>query len=144
MYYTLGQRQGLRIGGRRDAGDAPWYVVDKRVEDNALVVDQGGSDRLLSRRLLAGEASWIGRVPAGLDSGIRCAAKIRYRQADQACVVSGLDDGLLDVEFDVPQRAAAPGQYVVFYEGDRCLGGAVIERIHAHEAVQSEAHAAAI
>jgi len=144
MYYTLGQRQGLRIGGRRDAGDAPWYVVDKRVEDNALVVDQGGSDRLLSRRLLAGEASWIGHVPAGLDSGIRCAAKIRYRQADQACVVSGLDDGLLDVEFDVPQRAAAPGQYVVFYEGDRCLGGAVIERIHAHEAVQSEAHAAAI
>ncbi len=129
MYYTLGQRQGLGIGGRRDAGEAPWYVVDKDAGRNALIVDQGDTPLLRCEALIAGAASWIGREPAGLDAGLRCTAKIRYRQRDQECSVRRALDDRLMVAFDQPQRAAAPGQYVVFYQGDRCLGGAVIETV---------------
>jgi tRNA-specific 2-thiouridylase len=129
MYYTLGQRQGLGIGGRRNAGDAPWYVVDKDAGRNALIVDQGDTPLLLCDALVAAEPSWIGREPAQLDAGRRCRAKIRYRQRDQDCTVRrGLDDRLM-VAFDEPQRAAAPGQFIVFYQDDRCLGGAVIEAV---------------
>jgi tRNA-specific 2-thiouridylase len=129
IYYTLGQRQGLGIGGRRDAGDAPWYVVDKDAGRNALIVDQGDTPLLLCDALVAAEPSWIGREPAQLDAGRRCTAKIRYRQRDQDCTVRrGLDDRLM-VAFDEPQRAAAPGQFIVFYQDDRCLGGAVIEAV---------------
>jgi tRNA-specific 2-thiouridylase len=130
MYYTLGQRQGLGIGGRRNAADAPWYVVDKDVETNALIVDQGNTDRLMSWSLRASEASWIHSSPEGLDAGCQLAAKVRYRQADQPCTVTArADDGELTVTFDTPQRAVTPGQYVVFYAGDHCLGGAVIDRV---------------
>ena len=127
MYYTLGQRQGLGIGGRRDAGDEPWYVVDKDLSRNALIVDQGDSPLLLSDELILGKPSWIGAAPEMLDAGLRCRAKIRYRQPDQDCTVSRALDDRLVVHFDEPQRAAAPGQFVVFYQGDRCLGGAAIE-----------------
>lgn len=129
MYYTLGQRQGLGIGGRRDAGEAPWYVVDKDVANNVLIVDQGSTDLLLSWSLRASNASWIGDAPAGLDEGVRLAAKVRYRQADQACTVIANSGGALDVSFNAPQRAVTPGQFVVFYDGERCLGGAVIDRV---------------
>ena len=129
MFYTLGQRQGLGIGGRRDAGEAPWYVVDKDVGRNALIVDQGDTPLLLSEALVAGSASWIGREPAELGSGLRCTARIRYRQRDQDCSVRRALDDRLMVTFDKPQRAAAPGQFVVFYQDDRCLGGAVIEAV---------------
>ena len=129
MYYTLGQRQGLGIGGRRDAGEAPWYVVDKDVANNALIVDQGSTDLLMSWSLAATDASWIGSPPGNLDKGAMLDAKIRYRQSDQRCTVNEMNDGELLVRFDEPQRAAAPGQFVVFYEGDRCLGGAVIDRV---------------
>jgi tRNA-specific 2-thiouridylase len=129
MYYTLGQRQGLGIGGRSDAGDEPWYVVDKHVEKNALIVDQGDSPLLLSDELAASEPSWIGHPPDNLDAGLRCTARIRYRQADQDCTVRRALDDRLTVRFDEPQRAAAPGQYIVFYQGDRCLGGAAIETL---------------
>ena len=128
MYYTLGQRQGLQIGGRKDSSDEPWYVVDKDMQGNALIVAQGESDLLLSDSLVATDASWIGRPPAGLTDGLRCMAKVRYRQDDQSCTVSSVGD-TLSVEFDEPQRAVAPGQFVVFYAADRCLGGAVIDRI---------------
>jgi len=129
MYYTLGQRQGLGIGGRNDAADEPWYVVDKNIDDNALIVDQGDSPLLMSNGLVAIDASWIGAAPEGLASGLRCAAKVRYRQDDQACEVVQCDDGRLSVTFDQPQRAVAPGQFVVLYQADRCLGGAVIETL---------------
>jgi len=132
MFYTLGQRQGLGIGGRRDAGEAPWYVVDKDVGRNALIVDQGDSPLLRSEALVAGSASWIGREPAELDAGLRCTARIRYRQRDQDCSVRRALDDRLMVAFDKQQRAAAPGQFVVFYQGDRCLGGAVIEAVERH------------
>jgi tRNA-specific 2-thiouridylase len=129
MYYTLGQRRGLGIGGHQDASDEPWYVVDKDPGANALIVAQGNTDLLLSDSLVASEANWINGPPAGLDNGIRCTCKVRYRQEDQDCEVrSGLDGSLL-VAFDEPQRAVAPGQYVVFYDGERCLGGAVIDQI---------------
>jgi tRNA-specific 2-thiouridylase len=126
MYYTLGQRQGLRIGGRVDADDAPWYVVAKDLDNNALIVAQGEHALLFSAALRTERASWIGDAPAGLDDGIPLHVKIRYRQADQPCVVRANADGELQVVFDEPQRAAAPGQYAVFYAGERCLGGAVI------------------
>lgn len=128
MYYTLGQRQGLGIGGRHDADDAPWYVVDKSLTDNALIVDQGSTERLMSAALEAGNASWINGPPAGLDRGLDLTAKIRYRQDDQPCRVTAAGDDGLRVAFAAPQRAVSPGQFVVFYAGERCLGGAVIER----------------
>jgi tRNA-specific 2-thiouridylase len=129
MYYTLGQRQGLGIGGRNDRGEEPWYVVGKDVAANVLIVAQGEHEMLYSRSLIATGASWIGHPPAGLADGLHCRAKIRYRQADQACRVQAIDGDRLDVQFDAAQKAAAPGQFVVFYEADRCLGGAVIDEI---------------
>ncbi len=127
MYYTLGQRQGLGVGGRRDSGEEPWYVVDKDLAGNVLIVAQGEHERLFSDRLIATDASWIGAAPAGLRDGLRCRAKIRYRQQDQDCLVSLQGTAGLEVRFDEPQKAIAPGQFVVFYDGERCLGGAVID-----------------
>lgn len=131
MYYTLGQRQGLRIGGRVDAGDAPWYVVAKDLDNNALIVAQGQHKLLFSKALQTEAPSWIGTAPAGLEDGIPLNVKIRYRQADQPCIVTAGADGALQVDFETPQRAAAPGQYAVFYAGERCLGGAVIRALTA-------------
>jgi tRNA-specific 2-thiouridylase len=128
MYYTLGQRQGLHIGGRADAAEAPWYVVGKDLQTNTLLVDQGDSPLLASDTLLASRASWIGGIPRGLENGVRLAARVRYRQSDQRCRVIASGDGTLEVRFDIPQRAVAAGQFVVFYDGERCVGGATIER----------------
>ena len=128
MYYTLGQRQGLGIGGRNDRSEEPWYVVAKHIVDNALIVAQGEHDLLFSDWLVATDASWIGASPDGLNAGLRCKAKIRYRQADQRCVVTKLDDATLEVRFNAAQKAVAPGQFVVFYDGEQCLGGAVIDK----------------
>ena len=124
-YYTIGQREGLGIGGRKDARPEPWFVVGKDVARNILIVDQGESPHLSAMRLIAQDATFIaGAAPA---SRFGCVAKTRYRQPDQACTVSILDDGRLDVRFEVPQRAVTPGQSVVFYDAEICLGGAVIE-----------------
>ena len=129
MYYTLGQRKGLRIGGRRDSSEDPWFVAGKNLETNVLLVVQGHDHPLLqSRGLIADQAAWVaGHAP---ELPLKLAAKTRYRQADQACTLSQQADGTLRVVFDRPQRAVTPGQFVVFYLGDECLGGAVI-----HEAL---------
>jgi tRNA-specific 2-thiouridylase len=131
MYYTVGQRQGLGIGGRKDAGDAPWYVAAKDIDENVLIVVQGEHPFLYSDELDATDVHWIGRVPDELrrKKHLSCQAKIRYRQPDQECSVVSLREGTLTVSFDQPQRAIAPGQYVVFYQGEHCLGGAVIDRV---------------
>jgi tRNA-specific 2-thiouridylase len=124
MYYTLGQRNGLGIGGRQGASGEAWYVVGKDVAANVLYVAQGGESQWLhSQRLLAESPTWVaGRPPA---AEFRCTAKTRYRQNDQGCVVSVSDDQI-EVRFDDPQRAVTPGQSVVFYDREECLGGAVI------------------
>jgi tRNA-specific 2-thiouridylase len=125
MFHTIGQRQGLGIGGRRTGSGEPWYVAGKDLERNALIVVQGRDHpALFHRRLRVTAPHWIaGEPPAVLPS---CRAKIRYRQPDQACLLERLDTDVLDVVFAEPQRAIAPGQSVVFYHGEICLGGGVI------------------
>jgi tRNA-specific 2-thiouridylase len=130
-FYTLGQRHGLKVGGRADAAEQPWYVARKDVERNELVVVQGNDHPWLFQNwLAASEAHWINGPPRAWSDGcaLRVSAKVRYRQADQPCSIVRVGDDALEVLFDRPQRSPAPGQYVVFYEGTRCLGGAVIER----------------
>ena len=129
MFYTLGQRQGLGIGGRRDAGDAPWYVAAKALDTNTLVVVQGDQTALYSRSAEVDEVGWIGEPPAFENERLRCAVKVRYRQPDQMCGVSRISPKRVLVEFDEPQRAVAPGQFAVFYRGDVCLGGGVIDQL---------------
>jgi tRNA-specific 2-thiouridylase len=125
FYFTLGQREGLNIGGVRGFEAAPWYVVGKDVASNVLYVDQGtDSPYLYSRRLWSEAAHWIADAPPS--SRFHCMAQTRYRQPDQACEVLVLDDGTLEVRFSEPQRAVTPGQSLVLYDGDACLGGAVI------------------
>jgi len=125
-YYTPGQRQGLGIGGRREAGDAPWYVAARDFAANTLVAVQGSDHPLLySASLSAGSLHWIGGPPAELADGgtLACSAKVRYRQTDQACSVRRGTGDRVEVRFASPQRAVAPGQFVVFYQGEVCLGG---------------------
>ena len=126
-FFTIGQRKGLGIGGRRDGAQAPWYVAAKDHERNALIVVQGRNHpALLSRRVRVCDMHWIAGAAPPLP--LRCGAKLRYRQADQACTArpGGCED-TLELCFDHPQWAAAPGQYAVLYDGDECLGGGVIE-----------------
>ena len=126
MYHTIGQRQGLGIGGVKGANEEPWFVVQKDLTRNVLVVVQGTDHPLLyTNHLIAQQAHWINGAPPL--STLTCRAKTRYRQPDQDCKVNLLADGTLDVTFDQPQRAVTPGQSVVFYQDDICLGGAVIE-----------------
>jgi tRNA-specific 2-thiouridylase len=142
MYYTLGQRQGLGIGGLQDAGDDPWYVVDKVSADNALIVDQGNTELLMSGGLVASQASWINAPPTSPGHPVRCHCKVRYRQQDQRCSVDIHAANSLRVTFDEPQRAVAPGQYVVLYDGDRCLGGAVIDETQRVSTPETQARSA--
>jgi tRNA-specific 2-thiouridylase len=125
MFYTPGQRSGLHIGGRAEGSGEAWYVVGKDVAANVVYVDQGHDNPLLrSQSLAASDAHWIaGAAPA---AAFECAAMTRYRQPPQACRVT-VDGLCCSVEFEAPQRAVAPGQSVVFYRGDECLGGAVID-----------------
>ena len=130
VFYTIGQRQGLGIGG---AGD-PWYVVRKDVTRNILYVTQGHDHpALFSSWLHANELTWIsGRMPV---LPTTCTAKTRYRQSDQHCTLENIVDGLALVRFIQPQRAITPGQSIVFYDGDTCLGGGTIvtcEALAAH------------
>jgi len=126
MFYTLGQRQGLLIGGQRGGTSEPWYVAAKDLKRNVLVVTQGQDHpALLSRSLDAVDVGWIAGTPPA--QSFRCQAKTRYRQPDQGARVDMTGTTACRVTFDVPQRAVTPGQYVVFYSGDTCLGGGVID-----------------
>ena len=127
MYYTLGQRQGLEVGGVRGASEAPWYVAVKDLDRNVLVVVQEHDHPLLmSTEFDTLPADWIAGVPPA--RRFACAVKTRYRQADQSCIVELAADGGCRVRTREPQRAVTPGQSAVFYDGEACLGGAVIAR----------------
>ncbi|HEX4857921.1 MAG TPA: tRNA methyl transferase PRC-barrel domain-containing protein, partial [Usitatibacteraceae bacterium] len=124
MYYTIGQRQGLGIGGRREASGEPWFVAQKDLARNRLVVVQGHDHpRLLTRTLRAIDPSWIAGYPPPDGA---CSAKTRYRQHDAACRLSGNTDPGFSLEFAEPQWAVTPGQSAVIYDGEVCLGGGII------------------
>lgn len=126
MFYTLGQRKGIGVGGTAEGDEAPWYVVAKDTAHNTLKVAQGHDHpQLFSMSLVAADFHWVARQAPSMP--LRCLAKTRYRQPDQACEVVVQDDGRIDVRFEQPQRAVTPGQYVVLYQGAQCLGGGVIE-----------------
>ncbi|STX51330.1 tRNA (5-methylaminomethyl-2-thiouridylate)-methyltransferase [Legionella busanensis] len=128
MFYTIGQRQGLGIGGRYDSGDEPWYVVDKDTETNTLIVAQGKDHPMLyAQGLICSNIHWLALYEDKLP--LTCYAKTRYRQPDQACVISPAIDTGHCVMFSTPQRAVTPGQYIVFYDRNQCLGGAIIEKV---------------
>ncbi len=136
MYHTIGQRQGLGIGGLSNFSDAPWYVAGKDLARNVLIAVQGDEHYLLfSRMLTATTIDWVdGEGPA---LPFECTAKTRYRQPDQACTVESDHNGGYKVWFKEPQRAVTPGQSVVFYRGDRCLGGGVIEQTYRDDELEA-------
>jgi len=124
MYYTLGQRQGIGLGGRADRPEAPWYVAAKDLARNTLIVVQGHDHpALVSRTVATGRPHWIG-VPPRLP--LECSVKLRYRQHDLPALVREGSAGGLEIALSQPVRAVTPGQYAVLYDGERCLGGAVI------------------
>src|SRR5579883_243813 len=125
MFYTIGQRQGLHIGGRKDKAELPWYVAAKDITQNVLYVVQGDHHPALFKQdLIAANVHWIHHIPA---LPFKAAAKTRYRQQDQACVIEKMEEDHYRVTFAEPQRAITPGQSVVFYQDDICLGGGIIE-----------------
>ncbi|KNF10187.1 tRNA-specific 2-thiouridylase MnmA [Gottschalkia purinilytica] len=126
MHYTLGQRKGLGIGGI-ETGE-PWFVVDKDLKNNILYVAQGANNPLLfSYGLIATDVNWISNIK--LEKELRCTAKFRYRQPDQVVTVRPLGNNQYKVIFDKPQKSITPGQVVVFYDEDICLGGGIIDTI---------------
>ncbi len=125
MFYTLGQRQGLGIGGTQESDGTPWYVLDKQLDSNTLIVGQGHNHpQLFRQHLSAHDMHWVAGAAPG--EALTCTAKVRYRQADQGVTITPTANGHLDVVFDEPVRAATPGQSLVLYDGERCLGGGVI------------------
>ena len=129
MFHTLGQRQGLGIGGVKGYPEAPWYVLHKDLDNNVLYVGQGHEHPwLLSTRLEASQLAWVsGNAP---EVGSQLTAKVRYRQQDQAVRVEKIDEKRMQLKFEEPQRAVTPGQSVVLYDGDVCLGGGIIESMN--------------
>jgi tRNA-specific 2-thiouridylase len=126
MYYTLGQRKGLGIGGKAGADEIPWFVVEKDLHSNRLIVAQGHDHPLLLKQgLEASQLHWVsGSRPANLH---RCLARFRHRQPLQPCTIELLEPDQCRVQFDQQQRAVTPGQSVVFYLNDECLGGGIID-----------------
>ncbi|NLS11450.1 tRNA 2-thiouridine(34) synthase MnmA [Vibrio sp. SM6] len=129
MYHTLGQRKGLHIGGMRgDEGNGqPWFVGEKDLARNVLIAVQGKDHPMLkSVGLIASQLHWVDRQP--ISQEVTCTVKTRYRQEDIPCTIIPIDDETIEVRFDEPQIAVTPGQSAVFYQGDVCLGGGIIEQ----------------
>ena len=127
MYHTLGQRKGLGIGGVKGASEDAWYVVEKDLVNNELIVAQGHDhSALLSTGLIAQQLHWVDRQP--IREPLRCTVKTRYRQTDVPCIIEPIDDESIKVIFDEPQIAVTPGQSAVFYLDEVCLGGGIIEQ----------------
>lgn len=127
MYYTIGQRQGLHIGGLKNYLEEPWFVAGKDLDRNVLIAVQGKQhDLLFTDWLIASEIFWINDEMPALP--FTCKAKVRYRQGDQDCIIQSKDETGYLITFGEPQRAVTPGQSVVIYDGDICLGGGVIEQ----------------
>ncbi|WP_387490474.1 tRNA 2-thiouridine(34) synthase MnmA [Photorhabdus sp. RM96S] len=127
MYHTLGQRKGLGIGGTKEGSEEPWYVIDKDVQNNILIVAQGHEHpRLMSTGLIAQQLHWVDRQT--LTEEIHCVVKTRYRQQDIPCTVTPINEDKIEVRFANPVAAVTPGQSAVFYQGEICLGGGVIEQ----------------
>ena len=128
MYHTLGQRKGIGIGGLANASEDPWYALKKDMQRNVLVIGQGHDHPLLmSDGLMASQVHWV--QPDKMPDKLTCTAKSRYRQQDFECQVVKTQQDTLKVIFKEKQRAVTPGQSVVFYDGDQCLGGAIIDEI---------------
>ncbi len=127
MYYTYGQRQGLGIGGIKGASEEPWYVIDKKVNSKQLVIAQGEHPLLYANELIVKEMFWVANTPPELP--LACTAKTRYRQTDTPCTVQffNTESPYYLITFEQQQRAITPGQSVVFYLNDICLGGGIIE-----------------
>jgi tRNA-specific 2-thiouridylase len=126
MYYTIGQRQGLGIGGTVPGNDDPWYVVAKELDSNRLIVSQGVDNPLLFHsHCRITDLHWISQSVDHFP--FTCSAKIRYRQRDTSCRITLIDGANASVEFDTPQRAITPGQALVLYSDEQCLGGGTIE-----------------
>lgn len=126
MYHTLGQRKGLKIGGLKESEETAWYVVEKNLNKNELVVAQGRENpALFSQGLYASQIHWVDRRT--LVKSIKCTAKTRYRQNDLNCTLFPESEDRLKVIFDEPVSSVTPGQSVVFYQYDVCLGGAIID-----------------
>lgn len=136
MYYTLGQRQGLYIGGKKGYPEKPWYVVAKDVQRNALIVTQEDAHPWqFSSQLTAEAVHWVeGSPPA---QGFEATAKVRYRQTDQQCYVTVVSSDTIEVTFSDPQRAVTPGQSVVLYHGKNCLGGGIIAHTNSEGGILS-------
>ncbi len=128
MYYTLGQRRGLGIGGIKGESENRWYVVEKDLKNNVLVVSCGEGEELLSEGLRSGKLNVIGKRDFGDE--FECGVKVRYRQPCQRAKVKVKNDGTLEIRFYDRQRAVTSGQYAVLYKGGRCLGGATIEEVY--------------
>lgn len=127
MYYTIGQRQGLGIGGLKEASEQPWFVIDKDLENNILLVAQGHDHpALFHRQCDIHGLHWIN--PRKITLPFRCSAKIRYRQQDQPCTITAIHNDVATIAFDQPQRAVTPGQALVFYDQQVCLGGGSIDK----------------
>ena len=125
-YYTIGQRKGLGLGGPGEA----WFVVGKNPKENTVFVEQGSRHpALYTQELRTASLEWVNKRERPEQFPYRCQAKVRYRQEDQDCSIISLDKNTAYIRFDRPQRAVTPGQSIVFYKGDICLGGAVIEKV---------------
>ena len=127
MYYTIGQRRGIGLGGTTESQQR-WFVAEKDLKNNRLIVSHGDQSVLMSNSLVSNAVNWIPSPPT--QRQFECYAKFRYRQPEQNVSVTILDDGKVFVKFAQPQRAVTEGQYVVFYDQENCLGGGVIDQVN--------------